>query len=65
MKYFDLLITVGVIIFNILTVSGIVWEILYSNNPDMLAVLVIGSTVILFDLVLISAYNYYKEEEEC
>lgn len=63
MKYFDLLINVGVIIFNIFTVVGIVWEILYSNNPDMLAVLVIGSTVILFDLVLISAYNYYKEEE--
>lgn len=60
MKFFDLLITIGVAFLNILTVIGIAWEILHSNTPDMLAVLVIGPTVILFDIVLIGAYNYYK-----
>lgn len=62
MKYFTLLITIGMGILNILTVIGIVWEVLYSNTPDVLAILVIGSTVILFDLVLIGVYSYYKEE---
>lgn len=62
MKYFTLLITIGLIIFNIFTVMGIVWELLYTTTPDVLAILVIGSTVILFDLVLTGAYIYYKEE---
>lgn len=62
MKYFTLLITIGLIIFNIFTVMGIVWELLYATTPDVLSVLVIGSTVILFDLVLTGTYIYYKEE---
>lgn len=62
MKYFTLLITIGMGILNIFTVIGSVWELLYSNTPDVLAILVIGSTVILFDLVLIGVYSYYKEE---
>lgn len=62
MKYFTLLITIGMGILNIFTVIGIVWEVLYSHAPDVLAILVIGSTVILFDLVLIGVYSYYKEE---
>ena len=62
MEYFTLLITIGMGILNIFTVIGIVWELLYSNAPDVLAILVIGSTVILFDLVLIGVYSYYKEE---
>lgn len=62
MKYFTWLITIGMIIFNIFTVMGITWELLCATNSDILAVLVIGSTVILFDLVLIGAYHYYKEE---
>lgn len=62
MKYFTLLITIGMVILNIFTAIGIVWELLYSNTPDVLAILVIGSTVILFDLVLIGVYSYYKEE---
>lgn len=62
MKYFTLLITIALIIFNIFTVMGIVWELLYATTPDVLAILVIGSTVILFDLVLTGAYIYYKEE---
>lgn len=63
MKYFTLLITIGMIIFNIFTGIGIVWEMVYTNTPDVLAILVIGSTVILFDLVLIGVYSYYKEEK--
>lgn len=62
MKYFTLLITICLIIFNIFTVMGVVWELLYATTPDVLAILVIGSTVILFDLVLTGAYIYYKEE---
>lgn len=62
MKYFTLLITIGLIIFNIFTVMGIMWELLYATTPDVLSVLVIGSTVILFDLVLTGTYIYYKEE---
>lgn len=62
MKYFTLLVTIGMGILNIFTVIGIAWEVLYSHTPDVLAILVIGSTVILFDLVLIGVYSYYKEE---
>ena len=62
MKHFTLLITIGMVILNIFTVMGIGWEVLYSHTPDVLAILVIGSTVILFDLVLVGVYSYYKEE---
>lgn len=63
-KVFDTLLLLAMIILNIGTISGIIWEFKFSPNPpDLLAIFCIGSTVLVFDILLYLAYRLFKEEE--
>lgn len=63
-KFFDTLLLCAMTLLNIGTISGIIWEFKFSpNSPDLLAIFCIGSTVLVFDIVLYFAYRLFKEEE--
>lgn len=60
-KIFDTLLAFAIILLNIGTISGIIWEFKFSPNPpDLLSIFCIGSTVLLFDILL---YRMYKEDK--
>lgn len=62
-KFFNTLLLCTMVLLNIGTISGIIWEFKFSPNPpDLLAILCIGSTVLVFDIVLYIAYRLFKEE---
>lgn len=63
-KFFDTLLLLAIILLNIGTVSGIIWEFKISPNPpDLLAIFCIGLTTLVIDIVLYFEYRLFKEEE--